>query len=91
MPLKWPSNIPVRNATDMSPELLYVIWSEQHGAWWCPNKRGYTRQLTAAGRYSKAAAEEIVTEANRYVYFPERTWNEIAIRDPIQLRAVIQP
>ena len=59
----------------------YVIWSEEHGAWWSPGRSGYTRSLSNAGRYSKEEAQEIVTRANEYLA-PGR-WNEVAIPDPL--------
>jgi hypothetical protein len=67
----------------MNPETLYVIWSEEHQAWWLPNAAGYTRELVRAGRYSRAAAETIVTEANRYLR-PPLPWSEFAIADPLR-------
>lgn len=42
----------------------YLIWSEEHGAWWNPNGMGYTRSMQRAGRYSKADAERISDNAN---------------------------
>lgn len=44
----------------------YVIWSEEHGAWWAPARNGYTRELAKAGSYTEAEAEQIVANANRY-------------------------
>jgi hypothetical protein len=61
----------------------YVIWSEEHGAWWRPGKRGYTRQLAKAGRYEKAEAEEIVTKANKYPP-TGMAWSEVTISDPME-------
>ncbi len=34
----------------------YLIWSNEHRAWWRPNARGYTLQLEKAGRYSRDEA-----------------------------------
>src|SRR5690242_12121938 len=34
----------------------YLIWSNEHGAWWRPNAAGYTIQLEKAGRYSRSEA-----------------------------------
>jgi hypothetical protein len=34
----------------------YLIWSNEHRAWWRPNSRGYTVHLEAAGRYTRAEA-----------------------------------
>jgi hypothetical protein len=38
----------------------YLIWSNQHGMWWGPDRCGYTRVIDGAGRYTKEEAEEIV-------------------------------
>lgn len=37
----------------------YLIWSHHHGAWWGPDKAGYTTDLIKAGRYSREAAIDI--------------------------------
>lgn len=42
----------------------YLIWSFEHDAWWAPRERGYTRDWTEAGRYSRERAAEIVELAN---------------------------
>jgi hypothetical protein len=44
----------------------WLIWSDEHGAWWAPDKAGYTRELELAGRYSLEEATEICENANRY-------------------------
>ena len=44
---------------------LYLIWSEEHGAWWKPGGIGYTRSIKLAGRYSRDRAEAISAEGNR--------------------------
>lgn len=36
----------------------YLIWADGLGAWRRPNDKGYTRHLSAAGRYSRADAME---------------------------------
>ena len=41
----------------------YLIWSNEHGAWWAPNGMGYTRVIEEAGRYSPGDAERIVGRA----------------------------
>lgn len=41
----------------------YLIWSHEHRAWWGPNKTGYVRRLSEAGRYSRADALMICTNA----------------------------
>jgi hypothetical protein len=42
----------------------YLIWSIEHGAWWGPNRTGYTQDIAAAGRYSFEMAQDIVADAN---------------------------
>ena len=49
------------------PDDRYVIWSYEHRAWWAPDRRGYTPDLTSAGVYTRAEAERIVAEANANV------------------------
>jgi len=34
----------------------YLIWSNEHGAWWRPNSAGYTSEIERAGRYTRAQA-----------------------------------
>lgn len=43
--------------------LWYVIWSNQRQMWWRPARRGYTRIVEVAGRYSYDEARMIVAEA----------------------------
>lgn len=59
----------------------YVIWSEEHSAWWAPNQNGYTRWLKQAGRYSLAEAQEIVFRANQYL--GKDVLNEVYLPDPL--------
>jgi len=41
----------------------YLIWSDEHQGWWCPGGRGYTPRVSEAGRYSRASAMTICTNA----------------------------
>lgn len=50
------------------PSKNWLIWSNEHGAWWRPNAAGYTAFRVAAGRYSYADAVVICDKAN---YAPE--------------------
>jgi hypothetical protein len=45
---------------------MYVIWSYEHQAWWAPGRHGYTRDLSAAGRYAEIDARDILSGANGY-------------------------
>lgn len=42
----------------------YLIWSEEHGAWWRPARAGYTTSMAKAGRYTHKDALAIVDNAN---------------------------
>ncbi|WP_226893875.1 hypothetical protein [Nisaea sediminum] len=41
----------------------YVIWSNEHRAWWGPNRSGYRAKLEDAGRYTRDEAVRICTHA----------------------------
>lgn len=36
--------------------IRYLIWSNQHGAWWAPGARGYTLDIDQAGRFARHQA-----------------------------------
>ncbi len=59
----------------------WVIWSEEHAAWWGPERRGYTDSLAQAGRYPQEEALTIVAVAN--FYCQTGTWKECAFPDPL--------
>lgn len=41
----------------------YLIWSNEHNAWWNPNSAGYTNSSSAAGRYTREKALAICRQA----------------------------
>jgi hypothetical protein len=43
---------------------VFLSWSIEHDAWWRPARRGYTRDVRAAGRYDVEEAAAIVADAN---------------------------
>jgi hypothetical protein len=45
----------------MTPDkdLRWMIWSNEHRAWWRPASCGYTRKIEEAGLYSYAEAKAI--------------------------------
>lgn len=58
----------------------YLVWSYEHDAWWGQSRFGYTRNITLAGRYSKAEADEIVADAmGNEAAIPARAAFEIAL------------
>lgn len=58
--------------------MKYLVWSEEHGAWWRANKYGYTREILEAGMYSEEDAREIIKEAHKHT----TALREIMIPDP---------
>lgn len=42
---------------------MFMIWSNEHRAWWGPNNIGYTTNLSKAGVYSAEAAMRICEHA----------------------------
>jgi hypothetical protein len=43
---------------------LYLIWSNEHKAWWKPDHNGYTTNTGEAGRYQEREARFICERAN---------------------------
>lgn len=74
---------PVRNFNNPKTKEIprWIIWSEEHGAWWAPDRAGYTRSLEHAGRYLEVDALEIEYQANRYL--PKDAYHEFAMLDPL--------
>lgn len=42
----------------------WLVWSNEHMAWWRPESAGYTTVLSSAGRYTLAEAESICRTPN---------------------------
>lgn len=59
--------------------MRWVVWSEEHGAWWAPGWNGYVTSLARAGRYDKQEALDIMERANR---LPKGRIYEVAMPDP---------
>lgn len=57
----------------------YLVWSNEHGAWWRPNRAGYTRDVCAAGRYSRQEAIDISGTSRNGWYDPKQLPDELAI------------
>jgi hypothetical protein len=57
----------------------YLVWSNEHRAWWRPNRAGYTRDVRAAGRYSRQHAVEISGTSRNGWTDPSRLPDELAI------------
>ena len=44
-------------------EKQYLVWSNEHSAWWGENRCGYYTALSAAGRYTRDEALKICVGA----------------------------
>ena len=44
--------------------MKWLIWSNQHEAWWAPKSMGYVASIKDAGRYSQREACKICLNAN---------------------------
>lgn len=55
----------------------YLIWSNEHRAWWRPKSQGYTVKTKAAGRYSRAEALSICRA--RDGWDPSRAPDEVPV------------
>lgn len=62
---------------------IWLVYSNEHGAWWRPNSAGYTKHVESAGRYSKAEADYICRDASRGPKrFEEDPPHEVAVIAP---------
>ena len=53
--------------------LNWLIWSNEHHAWWKANKCGYTKDVATAGRYLFDDAIEICRDARNTEGTPPET------------------
>lgn len=65
----------------------WLIWSNEHRAWWGPGSRGYEVVLSKAGRYSRERAAEICAGANRYLSEGSEP-NEVMVLAPAPAEAL---
>jgi hypothetical protein len=81
---RWLSELGTSEVMEMAEKALlqqggtWIVWSNEHNAWWKPSKRGYTNARHEAGRYSFEEACQIVHDANLYC---GNTPNEAVVRD----------
>lgn len=65
---------------------LYVVWSNEHGAWWRANSAGYCTELLGAGLYTKEEAEAICARAangREKCYLAAEKWRAlVGLRSP---------
>lgn len=58
---------------------LYLVWSNEHAAWWGPDHRGYTRHIDRAGRYERSEALKIAGTRDGGWHVRKGNPDEIAI------------
>lgn len=68
-------NLPIESAKSD----LWLVYSNEHRAWWGPGHHGYTTDTDRAGRYSHAAAAAICAQAN---IVPRDPPNEVMVLAP---------
>lgn len=61
----------------------WLVWSNEHRAWWGPGRHGYTTLTDRAGRYSLDEATAICAQAN---IVPRDPPNEVAVLAPRPIR-----
>lgn len=79
--IKQDSIIPIEN---------YLVWSNEHNAWWGPNHRGYVNRVEHAGRYSKEEALKICQGANYSWNIERQMPNELPIAESAAMRMGVQ-
>lgn len=74
------------NLSALEQPALYLIWSNEHGAWWRPNMAGYTVKLADAGRYTRREAVGICQMAH-HGYSGDEAPSEIpvALADMVEI------
>ena len=55
------------DTTTPTQEQMFLIWSNEHNAWWRGQRNGYTKARSDAGRYTLLEACKILEAANRHV------------------------
>lgn len=71
----------LRLAAKPADEGLYLVWSNQHSAWWRPSRAGYTDDVKLAGRYSRAEAISISFQGRDGWDSPKGVPDELAIAE----------
>ncbi|AJA07410.1 hypothetical protein SKP52_02375 [Sphingopyxis fribergensis] len=68
----------------------YLIWSNEHRAWWSPNRCGYTTVIEKAGRYERVEAIAIASAA-RGGWVAGKNPPEIALPEADALDQALSP
>lgn len=65
----------------------YLIWSNEHRAWWRPDARGYTLDIERAGRYSR---DEAIKHSRTRDQYKGQPLPELPIREA-DLKEIVEP
>ena len=65
---------------------VWLVWSNQHGAWWRPNRSGYTLDVAAAGRYALSDALQCAAARSRC---PDGVPPEVIVPSPELIAAFL--
>lgn len=68
----------------------YLVWSNEHQAWWAPYECGYISIISQAGRYDRSMAARICQSANAYLA-EGREPNEVMVLAPECIDTHVQP
>lgn len=83
----------------MSAKTTYLVWSNEHNAWWKPKRGGYTGDVWQAGRYGEAEAADCCRTRSRkpgarprevMVLAPENNWPEFTVDDLRVIASLMQ-
>lgn len=66
---------------------VYLIWSNEHRAWWRANAQGYTTSHERAGRYTR---EEAVKHSRARDQEDDKPLPELPIRE-VDLKDILRP
>lgn len=64
--------------------VLWLVWSNEHNAWWRANRAGYTNKLKSAGRYPFADAFSICRNGGNQRAGSDKDWPyEVMVPAPL--------
>lgn len=69
----------------------WLIWSIEHGGWWCPDRCGYAEGLWSAGVYSYEDALSIVKGANYCLTLEKSNKKDKKLNVPYEAMILLTP
>lgn len=73
----------VERANRMREGRVFLVWSNEHMAYWRENRSGYTDDLAQAGRYTEQEADTICLQAKQGTPLPNGLPHEVKMLDPM--------